>query len=59
MIRSGQHYLRLKANERKLALAQRIACLGNWEFAIGTGAFSCSKEIYRIFGVEPGGTART
>jgi len=53
MIRSGQHYLQLKRSEGQLAVAQRIACLGSWEFEFGTGAFSCSKEIYRIFGVEP------
>jgi diguanylate cyclase (GGDEF)-like protein len=53
MIRSGQHYLQLKENEQKLAAAQRIACLGSWEFEIGTGALFCSNEIFRIFDVEP------
>jgi PleD family two-component response regulator len=32
MIRSGQHYLQLKRSEGQLAVAQRIACLGSWEF---------------------------
>jgi diguanylate cyclase (GGDEF)-like protein len=52
MIRSGQHYLRLKESEQKLAAAQRIACLGSWEFDFGTGAFFCSNEVYRIFAVD-------
>jgi diguanylate cyclase (GGDEF)-like protein len=53
MIRSGQHYLELKESKQKLAAAQRIACLGSWEFDVATGALFCSNEIYRILDVDP------
>ena len=43
---------RMRDNERRLAEAQRIARIGNWEFNIKTGSFSCSPEHMRIFGIE-------
>lgn len=43
----------LRDSEHRLAEAQRMAHLGNWEEDIITKAFSCSDEIYRIFGINP------
>ncbi|TVR75462.1 MAG: EAL domain-containing protein [Sphaerobacteraceae bacterium] len=43
---------RMKDNERRLAEAQRIARIGNWEFNVKTGSFSCSPEHMRIFGTD-------
>ncbi len=38
--------------EQRLEDAQRIAQIGNWEFNVKTGAFSCSREQRRIFGFD-------
>lgn len=43
----------LAASEARLARAQAIAHLGNWEWNIATGGLAWSDEIYRIFGREP------
>jgi diguanylate cyclase (GGDEF)-like protein/PAS domain S-box-containing protein len=44
---------RLVESERRLADAQRMAHIGNWELDLKTGNFSCSDEHYRIFGLDP------
>lgn len=38
-----------------LAQTQSLAGLGSWEWDPGTGRFSWSDELYRMFGLEPGG----
>lgn len=43
----------LAESEARLARAQAIAHLGNWERNITTGALAWSDEIYRIFGRQP------
>lgn len=43
----------LRKSESRLANAQRIASLGNWDWDIGTNELHWSDEIYRIFGVAP------
>ncbi len=43
----------LRKSEARLAEAQRIAHLGNWEWHIPTGKLHWSDEVYRIFGVSP------
>jgi PAS domain S-box-containing protein len=43
----------LQASERRLAEAQRIARLGNWEVNLKTSEFTCSSEQYHIFGLDP------
>lgn len=53
MIRAGLHFERLRSSEAKLAAAQRIARLGSWELAIGSGEFVCSEETFRIFALDP------
>jgi PAS domain S-box-containing protein len=40
--------------EETLALAQRIAHLGNWEWDLGADELRWSDEIHRIFGTESG-----
>jgi len=49
----------LKQSQERLATAQRIAHLGNWDWNILTNELSWSEEIYRIFGLEPENTATT
>jgi PAS domain S-box-containing protein len=43
----------LRRSESTLAEAQRIACVGNWDWVIETNALHWSDEIYRIFGLAP------
>lgn len=45
----------LRRSEESLARAQRIARLGSWEFDIVRGQIELSDQIYRIWGMEPGG----
>lgn len=40
----------LRESEARLAAAERMAHLGNWERDITTGAVTFSDELYRIFG---------
>jgi len=43
----------LEASEARLANAQRIAHIGNWDWEIVAGELHWSDEIYRIFGLKP------
>ena len=45
---------RLVHTAEGLKKAQRIACLGSWEWDINSGALGWSDEIYRMLGAEPG-----
>ncbi|MCF6214970.1 MAG: PAS domain S-box protein [Emcibacter sp.] len=40
-------------SESRLARAQKISRLGNWEWDLITNEFIWSDEIYRIFGLDP------
>jgi len=44
----------LRASERSLAEAQRMAQLGSWIYDIGARRTQWSAETFRIYGVEPG-----
>ncbi|MCG2722017.1 MAG: PAS domain S-box protein, partial [Thermodesulfovibrionales bacterium] len=44
----------LRASDERLAEAQKIAHLGNWDWNILTNELYWSEEIYRIFGLTPG-----
>jgi PAS domain S-box-containing protein len=44
----------IRASEARLANAQRIAHLGNWDYDLVSGKIAWSEEVYRIFGFEPG-----
>ncbi len=43
----------LRKREEQLAEAQAIAHLGSWDWTIESGELAWSKEMYRIFGLEP------
>src|SRR5205085_11776062 len=43
-----------KISEERLAVAQRIAKIGNWEMDIHTGNMYWSDEIFNILGLVPG-----
>ncbi len=49
----------LAAGEARLANAQRIAHIGNWDWDIVKNEYTCSEEVYRIFGLDPRGTKMT
>jgi len=44
----------LRASERRLKEAEKIAHLGHWELDLGSNALFWSDEVYRIFGLDPG-----
>jgi PAS domain S-box-containing protein len=44
----------LRASERNLADAQRLAHTGSWEWDVAAAAGVRSDELHRIYGVEPG-----
>jgi PAS domain S-box-containing protein len=43
----------LRQSEARLAEAQRLAHLGNWQWDIVPDKFFCSEEGYRILGLQP------
>lgn len=43
----------LRRSEHRLAEAQRMAHLGNWELDLRSNVLNWSDEIYRIFEIEP------
>jgi PAS domain S-box-containing protein len=43
----------LEKSEARLAQAERIAHLGNWDWNIETNDLAWSDEIYRVFGLTP------
>lgn len=53
MLRAGRAFRDLRSSEGRLANAQRIANLGNWEWDVERHSLRCSEETYRIFGVRP------
>ncbi|MDY7022372.1 MAG: response regulator, partial [Cyanobacteriota bacterium] len=44
---------KLRASQERLATAQRVAHVGNWELDIQTRKITWSAELFRIFGREP------
>ncbi|HEY9601767.1 MAG TPA: PAS domain-containing protein, partial [Allocoleopsis sp.] len=44
---------KLRASEARLAEAQRVAHVGNWEFDLLTQKIIWSEEMFRIFGLNP------
>lgn len=56
----GQVILRQRAEEAlleresQLEQAQRLAKLGSWEYDVQTDRATWSRELYRVFGLEPG-----
>jgi diguanylate cyclase (GGDEF)-like protein/PAS domain S-box-containing protein len=51
MLRASQSIKNLAESEERLAAAQRIAHLGNWELNPLTGMFWGSEEMFRIMGM--------
>jgi len=49
----------LRQREAELAEGQRIAHVGSWTWDPVTGVLTWSDELYRIYGLEPGGPSIT
>ncbi|MDX9974599.1 MAG: GAF domain-containing protein, partial [FCB group bacterium] len=47
-------YRDLQVSEKRLAEAQHIAQIGNWELDIASNVLTWSNEIYRMFEIDPG-----
>jgi two-component system sensor histidine kinase/response regulator len=43
----------LKTNEMRMSEAQQIAHLGSWDYDAITGEVTWSRELWRIFGLDP------
>jgi len=50
LLRANQAFLDLAKSETRLANAQRIAQIGNWDLDIESGTMTGSDEFYRIIG---------
>jgi signal transduction histidine kinase/ActR/RegA family two-component response regulator len=46
----------LQESQKSLSRAQAMAHLGNWKWNLVTDEITCSDEVYRIFGLQPGST---
>ncbi len=53
MLRAKINLDRLVESEERLARAQRIARLGNWEWDVQSGEMHWSAEMYRLYGMNP------
>jgi PAS domain S-box-containing protein len=47
---------RVARAERQLAIAQQITHIGSWDWELATNVITWSDELYRIYGLEPGGS---
>lgn len=47
----------IRVSKRRLAKAEQVAHIGNWNYEVATGAITWSDELWRIFGREPGAVA--
>ena len=53
MLRASEAFDSLKQQEARLAQAQRIARMGNWQLELPSEKLTWSDETYRIFGLDP------
>jgi PAS domain S-box-containing protein len=53
IIERNRSEIALQRSQASLALAQRIAHLGSWDWDLIKGVLIWSEEVYRIFGVSP------
>jgi diguanylate cyclase (GGDEF)-like protein/PAS domain S-box-containing protein len=53
LLRASEAMTRVASGERRLAMAQRIARLGHWDWQPGDQRLSISDEAARILGLEP------
>src|SRR3954454_953606 len=56
-LRRGE--MELRRSRRRLEQAQAIAHMGSWEWDVRANKVTWSDELYRIYGLEPGGFGAT
>ena len=56
-VRRGE--MELRRSRRRLEQAQAIANMGSWEWDVRANKVNWSDELYRIYGLEPGGFGAT
>src|SRR5256885_12389640 len=54
MLRARRTLDKMLQSEERLAKAQRLARLGNWEWDLKSGELHWSEEMYHLFGIDPG-----
>ena len=59
MLRASRTLAKMLQSEERLAKAQRLARLGNWEWDLSSGELHWSEEMYHLFGIDPGNWAPT
>jgi diguanylate cyclase (GGDEF)-like protein len=59
MLRASRTLAKMLQSEERLAKAQRLARLGNWEWDLISGELHWSEEMYHLFGIDPGNWAPT
>ena len=50
---SAESEIKHRLSEENLAEAQRIANVGSWEWDLNTNKVKCSKEMFRLFDIDP------
>jgi diguanylate cyclase (GGDEF)-like protein/PAS domain S-box-containing protein len=53
LMRASEAMNRVASGERRLAMAQRIARLGHWDWQCGADILMLSDEVCRILGLDP------
>ncbi|MEJ2386712.1 MAG: EAL domain-containing protein [Chromatiaceae bacterium] len=53
LMRASEAMNRVASGERRLAMAQRIARLGHWDWQCGNDTLILSDEVCRILGLDP------
>ncbi len=53
LLRAKQAFDELRQSEARLASAQRIVRLGNWEWNLATDRWLWSAQMFSLFGVDP------
>lgn len=59
MLRAWQSAQDLKQNQRSLAVAQRIAQMGNWHLSLADKKMYWSEQLFTILGVQPSNQSPT
>ncbi|MBW2281597.1 MAG: EAL domain-containing protein [Deltaproteobacteria bacterium] len=59
LLRARNAIYDLHSSRERLASAQRLARIGNWEWVPGEGQMLWSEEVYHIFGIEQRAGAST
>ncbi len=54
MLRARRTLDKMLQSEDRLAKAQRLARLGNWEWDLKSSELHWSEEMYHLFGIDPG-----